>query len=57
MNTPQHKEKNGYYYPYSEQASAVVIAMTEALKRLNVTVQCLISVLDIKKEHPLLNVL
>lgn len=33
------KEKNGYYYPNSEQASSVVIAMTEELRRLSVDIR------------------
>jgi len=32
------KCKNGYYYPNSEQASSVVNALVEELKRLNVTI-------------------
>lgn len=34
------KERNGYYYPSSEQASSVVLAMTEELKRLSVEIKC-----------------
>jgi predicted Rossmann fold flavoprotein len=33
------KEKNGYYYPNSEQASSVVVALTEELRRLSVEIQ------------------
>lgn len=32
------KEKNGYYYPNSEQAASVVLALTEELYRLGVTI-------------------
>ena len=39
------KEKNGYYYPNSEQASSVVVAMAEELKRLSVEI-CLQSKVD-----------
>lgn len=33
------KEKNGYYYPNSEQASSVVLALTEELRRLSVEIR------------------
>ena len=32
------KNKNGYYYPNSEQASSVVLALLQELQRLNVTI-------------------
>ena len=46
------KEKNGYFYPNSEQAASVVLAMTEELRRLSVELCCEVMVKDIfpKKE-------
>ena len=41
------KEKNGYYYPNSEQAASVVAALTNELHRLNVTISYEIKVLSI----------
>ena len=33
------KQKNGYYYPNSEQASSVVLALSEELRRLSVEIK------------------
>lgn len=43
------KDKNGYVYPYSEQASVVLDLLTQELERLNVLIQYDVSVTNIKK--------
>ena len=45
------RERNGYYYPNSEQASSIVTALTEELKRLDVTICCQTKVNGIQKKH------
>lgn len=51
------KERNGYYYPNSEQAASVVLAMTEELRRLSVGLCCEAAVKEIlpKKDGFCLN--
>ena len=41
------KNKNGYYYPNSEQASSVVIALQQELERLGVSIFCETLVCDV----------
>lgn len=45
------KNKNGYYYPNSEQASSVVVALLQELKRLQVTICYETMVTDIFPEE------
>ena len=45
------KNKNGYYYPNSEQASSVVVALQQELKRLQVTICYETMVTDIFPEE------
>ena len=43
------KEKNGYFYPNSEQASSVVLALSEELRRLSVEIKLQTKVDKIQK--------
>lgn len=46
------KNKNGYYYPNSEQASSVVTALIQELKKLGVSIVYEVTIENIKqKEH------
>ncbi len=45
------KNKNGYFYPNSEQASSVVNALTNELERLGVKIYYQMQVKDITPEH------
>lgn len=45
------KEKNGYYYPMSEQASAVLDVLRLELRHLPVTVCTSCTVTSVRKEH------
>lgn len=47
------KEKNGYYYPASEQASSVLKVLLMELKRLHVEIRYEIGIRSIKKEDSL----
>lgn len=51
------KEKNGYFYPNSEQAASVVYALTEELKRLNAKLLCSVIVENIKKENDMFSII
>ncbi|MCR5373793.1 MAG: NAD(P)/FAD-dependent oxidoreductase [Lachnospiraceae bacterium] len=44
------KEKNGYMYPYSEQASSVVTCLTEAVRNRGIHVYLNENISDIRKE-------
>lgn len=44
-----YHEKNGYYYPYSNQATAILNALLAEVKRLNIPVYYEELVIDIKK--------
>lgn len=44
------KEKNGYYYPYSEQAASVVEVLELELRRLGVTVKLSTQIEEVKKK-------
>ena len=44
------KEKNGYMYPYSEQASSIVFALENAMLKLGVKVVLSVDISDIKKK-------
>ncbi|SFP94498.1 hypothetical protein SAMN02910358_00202 [Lachnospiraceae bacterium XBB1006] len=44
------KVKNGYYYPYSEQAASVVDVLTMELKRLAVDICCSCEITSVKKK-------
>lgn len=44
------KYKNGYVYPYSEQAASIVSVLAMELKRLNVTIVCNEHVSNIKRQ-------
>ncbi len=48
------KERNGYYYPKSDQASAIVDVLLMELKRLRVNICCNTKVLSIQKKNPFL---
>ena len=43
------KEKNGYFYPASEQASSVLEVMKMRLQRLGVTIHCGVGIRSIEK--------
>ncbi len=44
------KEKNGYYYPASEQAASILAVLQMELRRLKVNILCNIGIREIKKE-------
>lgn len=44
------KERNGYLYPYSEQASSVLHVLEMELKRLKVKIQLSVHVKEVKKQ-------
>lgn len=46
----QPREKNGYYYPYSEQASAMVEVLSMELRRLSVDIRLSCELTSIKKK-------
>jgi len=46
----QPKEKNGYYYPYSEQAASMVEVLTMELRRLRVDVLLSCEIESVKKK-------
>lgn len=50
------KEKNGYFYPNSEQASSIAEVLCMEIKRQKVTVICKSTVVDIKKVQDSFNV-
>lgn len=47
----QVKEKNGYYYPFSEQASTVLAVLVMELERLQVQILTDTKIKEIKKEN------
>lgn len=51
------KNKNGYYYPNSEQASSVVMALLQEIQRLHVSISYETNVQDIVKEQDEISVI
>ncbi len=46
-----YKQRNGYYYPYSDQASTILDALTAEIKRLGISVCLEKRVVDIKEAY------
>lgn len=45
------KEKNGYYYPASEQATAILDVLKMELRRLNVEILCSVGIRNIQQDE------
>ncbi len=45
------KEKNGYYYPFSEQAASIIEAMRLELEHLKVKIKCKEHIIEVVKQN------